>query len=134
MFYPGFYCPSSANLRQGAASNSLFGRENSLFGKNNSLFCQENSLFHCEGILLQAFEFARWLERESQKKADGDCRTRLRAVNFPNLEMYYLTVIPVDNALQRVLYDGAVAICVGIDFGAISSTTRLPDHAARSIV
>jgi hypothetical protein len=29
---------------------------------------------------------------------------------------------------------GAVAICVGIDFGAISSVTRLPDHAARSIV
>jgi hypothetical protein len=29
---------------------------------------------------------------------------------------------------------GAVAICVGIDFGAISSMTRLPDHAARSIV
>ena len=28
---------------------------------------------------------------------------------------------------------GAVAICVGIDFGAISSVTRLPDHAARSI-
>jgi uncharacterized protein (TIGR00369 family) len=29
---------------------------------------------------------------------------------------------------------GAVAICVGIDFGAISSVTRLPYHAARSIV
>ena len=29
---------------------------------------------------------------------------------------------------------GAVAICVGIDFGAISNKTRLPDHAARSIV
>jgi len=29
---------------------------------------------------------------------------------------------------------GAVAICVGIEFGAISSMTRLPDHAARSIV
>jgi hypothetical protein len=29
---------------------------------------------------------------------------------------------------------GAVAICVGIDFGAISSMTRLSDHAARSIV
>jgi hypothetical protein len=29
---------------------------------------------------------------------------------------------------------GAVAICVGIDFGAVSSVTRLPDHAARSIV
>jgi hypothetical protein len=29
---------------------------------------------------------------------------------------------------------GAVAICVGIDFGALSSMTRLPDHAARSIV
>ena len=29
--------------------------------------------------------------------------------------------------------NGAVAICVGIDFGAISSVTRLPDHAARSI-
>jgi hypothetical protein len=28
---------------------------------------------------------------------------------------------------------GAVAICVGIDFGAISSMTRLADHAARSI-
>ena len=28
---------------------------------------------------------------------------------------------------------GTVAICVGIDFGAISSVTRLPDHAARSI-
>jgi hypothetical protein len=34
----------------------------------------------------------------------------------------------------RQLIDGAVAICVGIDFGAISSMTRLPDHAARSIV
>jgi hypothetical protein len=33
-----------------------------------------------------------------------------------------------------VLDQGAVAICVGIDFGAISSMTRLPDHAARSIV
>jgi hypothetical protein len=30
--------------------------------------------------------------------------------------------------------NGAVAICVGIDFGAISSMTRLPDYAARSIV
>jgi hypothetical protein len=30
--------------------------------------------------------------------------------------------------------DGAVAICVGIDFGAIASITRLADHAARSIV
>jgi Methyltransferase FkbM domain len=29
---------------------------------------------------------------------------------------------------------GAVAICVGIDFDAISSMTRLPDHAARSMV
>jgi hypothetical protein len=29
---------------------------------------------------------------------------------------------------------GAVAICVGIDFSALSSMTRLPDHAARSIV
>jgi hypothetical protein len=28
---------------------------------------------------------------------------------------------------------GAVAICVGIDFGAISRLTRLADHAARSI-
>ena len=42
--------------------------------------------------------------------------------------------------LKRVREDerrtnwGAVAICVGIDFGAISSMTRLPDHAARSIV
>jgi hypothetical protein len=32
------------------------------------------------------------------------------------------------------LDEGAVAICVGIDFGALSSMTRLPDHAARSIV
>jgi len=29
---------------------------------------------------------------------------------------------------------GAVAICVGIDFSAISRVTRLPYHAARSIV
>jgi hypothetical protein len=29
---------------------------------------------------------------------------------------------------------GVVAICVGIDFGAISSVTRLPDHAARSMI
>jgi hypothetical protein len=29
---------------------------------------------------------------------------------------------------------GAVAFCVGIDFDAISSMTRLPDHAARSMV
>jgi len=29
---------------------------------------------------------------------------------------------------------GAVAICVGIEFGAISSMTRLPDHAARSMI
>jgi UTP-glucose-1-phosphate uridylyltransferase len=28
---------------------------------------------------------------------------------------------------------GAVAICVGIDFGVISSKRRLSDHAARSI-
>jgi len=28
---------------------------------------------------------------------------------------------------------GAVAICVGIDFGGISSMTRLSDYAARSI-
>jgi hypothetical protein len=28
---------------------------------------------------------------------------------------------------------GAVAVCVGIDFGAISGITKLPDHAARSI-
>jgi hypothetical protein len=31
-------------------------------------------------------------------------------------------------------FAGAVAICVGIDFGAVSSVTKLPDHAARSIV
>src|ERR1700737_1467205 len=36
-------------------------------------------------------------------------------------------------AVVRVT-QGAVAICVGIDFGAVSSVTRLPDHAARSIV
>jgi hypothetical protein len=35
---------------------------------------------------------------------------------------------------ERFLAEGAVAICVGIDFGAISSMTRLADHAARSIV
>jgi Protein of unknown function (DUF3631) len=35
------------------------------------------------------------------------------------------------NIIKRL---GAVAICVGIDFGAISSMTRLPDYAARSIV
>jgi hypothetical protein len=29
---------------------------------------------------------------------------------------------------------GAVAICVGIDFGAISSVTILPHHAARSMI
>jgi len=29
---------------------------------------------------------------------------------------------------------GTVAICVGIEFGAISSMTKLPDHAARSTV
>jgi hypothetical protein len=29
---------------------------------------------------------------------------------------------------------GAVAIRVGIEFGAISSVTRLPDHAARSMI
>ena len=34
---------------------------------------------------------------------------------------------------EHILF-GAVAICVGIDFGAVSSVTRLPDHAARSIV
>jgi hypothetical protein len=28
---------------------------------------------------------------------------------------------------------GGGAICVGIDFGAISGETRLSDHAARSI-
>jgi hypothetical protein len=46
---------------------------------------------------------------------------------------------PIVGAVERgVVYGqqyirGAVAICVGIDFGAISSVTRLPDHAARSI-
>jgi hypothetical protein len=29
---------------------------------------------------------------------------------------------------------GAVAICVGIDFSAISSVTRLPHQAARSMI
>jgi MFS superfamily sulfate permease-like transporter len=29
---------------------------------------------------------------------------------------------------------GAVAICVGIEFSSISMMTRLPNHAARSIV
>jgi hypothetical protein len=29
---------------------------------------------------------------------------------------------------------GAVAICVGIEFGAISSVTRLPHQAARSMI
>jgi hypothetical protein len=37
-------------------------------------------------------------------------------------------------AAFRDINFGAVAICVGIDFGAISNKTRLPDHAARSIV
>jgi len=43
----------------------------------------------------------------------------------------------VNNVLNTAYWQpggGAVAICVGIDFGAISSMTRLPDHAARSIV
>jgi hypothetical protein len=31
-----------------------------------------------------------------------------------------------------VAWKGAVAIRVGIEFGAISSVTRLPDYAARS--
>jgi hypothetical protein len=30
--------------------------------------------------------------------------------------------------------DGAAAICVGFEFGAISNETMLRDHAARSIV
>jgi PAS domain-containing protein len=39
------------------------------------------------------------------------------------------------DCLVLVITDvGAVAICVGIEFGAISSMTRLPDHAARSTV
>ena len=29
---------------------------------------------------------------------------------------------------------GTVASCVGIDYGAISSVTRLPHHAARSMI
>jgi hypothetical protein len=29
---------------------------------------------------------------------------------------------------------GAVAMCVGIDFGAISSVRSLPHHAARSMI
>jgi hypothetical protein len=29
---------------------------------------------------------------------------------------------------------GTVAICVGIEFGALSSVTRLSDHAARSMI
>ncbi len=29
---------------------------------------------------------------------------------------------------------GAVRLCVGIDFRAISRVTKLPDHAARSII
>jgi hypothetical protein len=29
---------------------------------------------------------------------------------------------------------GAIAICVGIDVGAISSATRLPHHAATSMI
>ena len=37
-------------------------------------------------------------------------------------------------AQARLSAPGAVAICVGIDFSALSSMTRLPDHAARSIV
>ena len=32
------------------------------------------------------------------------------------------------------IWGGAVAICVGIDFSAISSVTRLPHQAARSMI
>jgi hypothetical protein len=44
--------------------------------------------------------------------------------------------VPVSSLVHKLpnARVGAVAICVGIDFGAVSSVTKLPDHAARSIV
>jgi hypothetical protein len=40
----------------------------------------------------------------------------------------------VMDELPRAPGAGAVAICVGIDFSAISSVTRLPHQAARSMI
>jgi hypothetical protein len=48
-------------------------------------------------------------------------------------ESFYRSVIGWD-VKDSGMADGAVAICVGIDFGAISSVTILPHHAARSMI
>jgi hypothetical protein len=40
----------------------------------------------------------------------------------------------MSGGLGHGVFLGAVAICVGIEFGAISSVTRLSDHAARSMI
>jgi hypothetical protein len=41
---------------------------------------------------------------------------------------------PVGREDAEHMASGAVAICVGIDFSAISSVTRLPHQAARSMI
>jgi hypothetical protein len=42
-------------------------------------------------------------------------------------------VVTTDFVKLSDIPEGGGAICVGIDFGAISGETRLSDHAARSI-
>jgi multidrug efflux pump subunit AcrB len=64
---------------------------------------------------------------ETEKLANKTLDIVRREVGPQNVALT-LGFVGVQNAA------GAVAICVGIDFSALSSMTRLPDHAARSIV
>jgi hypothetical protein len=62
-------------------------------------------------------------------------RARKRDWQPKGLEIFDTSDLISDEALVSLITQrGAVAEVVGIDFGAISNMTRLPDYAARSIV
>jgi DNA invertase Pin-like site-specific DNA recombinase len=69
-------------------------------------------------------------ERELIRARTGEGRERAKAKGVKMGRKPKLT----DHQKREAIKRGAVAICVGIDFGAISSMMRLADHAARSIV
>jgi transposase len=54
-------------------------------------------------------------------------------LGFARVELAPACETPALPPALTALSSGAVAICVGIDFGVISSKRRLSDHAARSI-
>lgn len=71
----------------------------------------------------------------------GDITDSARTVYQPNdfAEKQVNCLLELERSVEDIMRelddarDGAVRLCVGIDFRAISGVTKLPDHATRSI-